>query len=132
MSAPLEWQNGQPFSAVYGDIYFSRESGIDEARQVFLVQNNLFERWTQLEGPGYFVIGETGFGTGLNFLCAWKLWLETAPKNARLCFISTELYPLSPGQLAQALEMWPELAGLCAELMGQYADLSTGWHRLVF
>lgn len=126
----LDWQDGLPFSSQYGDVYFSRDSGIDETRHVFLQQNHLRERWQALQPGEYFVIGETGFGTGLNFLCAWQLWDEVAPHNARLHFVSTELHPIAPEELQQALALWPELAAFTAELLSQYGAMAPGWHRL--
>jgi tRNA 5-methylaminomethyl-2-thiouridine biosynthesis bifunctional protein len=126
----LDWQDGLPFSAQYGDVYFSRDSGIDETRHVFLQQNHLRERWQALKPGEHFVIGETGFGTGLNFLCAWQLWDEVAPRDARLHFVSTELHPIPPDELQQALALWPELAEFSAGLLSQYNAMATGWHRL--
>ena len=105
----LEWRDGQPYSRRFGDIYFSRESGLGETRHVFLAGNRLAERWSALERHASFAIGETGFGTGLNFLCAWALWEQVAPRNARLNFFSVEQHPLAAADLAHALELWPEL-----------------------
>lgn len=126
----IDWREGLPFSAQYGDVYFSRDSGIGETRHVFLQQNHLRERWQALKPGTHFVIGETGFGTGLNFLCAWQLWDEVAPPHARLHFISTELHPIDPDELQQALALWPELSAFAAELLAQYSAMAPGWHRL--
>jgi tRNA 5-methylaminomethyl-2-thiouridine biosynthesis bifunctional protein len=112
-------------------VYFSRESGIAEAHHVFLQHNHLQERWQSLS-DALFTIGETGFGTGLNFLCAWQLWSQSAPPHARLHFVSTEKYPLSHDDLARALALWPELAAFSAPLLEQYRDLAPGWHHMVF
>jgi len=79
-----------------------------------------------------FTIGETGFGTGLNFLCAWQLWRECAPPDARLHFVSTEKYPLHPEELREALALWPELASLSQALLQQYEPLAPGWRRFKF
>lgn len=68
---------------------------------MFLDGNNLPGNWQGRD----FTIGETGFGTGLNFLCAWRLWNETNPGH-KLHFISVEKYPLSPDEIAAALEPW--------------------------
>jgi tRNA 5-methylaminomethyl-2-thiouridine biosynthesis bifunctional protein len=127
----LEWRDGQPWSAHYGDVYFSRESGIAETRYVFLEQNRLRERWHSLADK-VFTIAETGFGTGLNFLCAWQLWMETAPPNARLHFVSTEKFPLSHADLERALALWPELASLSTALLEQYRRIVPGWQQLSF
>lgn len=125
------WQDGQPYSAEYGDIYFSSDSGLEETCHVFLQHNRLQERWQALSVP-HFTIAETGFGTGLNFLCAWELWRKTAPKDARLHFVSVERYPLTAAELQQALALWPQLAALSGALLQQYRMLAPGWHRLEF
>lgn len=127
----LQWQDGQPRSARFDDVYFSRESGIAETRHVFLQHNHLQQRWQNLPGT-LFTIAETGFGTGLNFLCAWQLWHDCAPEYARLHFVSTEQYPLARDDLARALALWPELAALSESLLEQYRDLAPGWRRMVF
>ena len=68
--ATIRWRDhGQPVSTVFDDVYFNSDGGIDESRYVFLEQNGLPERWANNPG-GSFTIGETGFGTGLNFLVA--------------------------------------------------------------
>ncbi len=129
--ATLDWQDGQPISRIYGDVYFSRESGLQETQHVFLARNRLQERWQALANE-QFTIAEAGFGTGLNFLCAWQLWNETAPLSANMHFISTEKYPLSHADLTQALSLWPQLANLRDQLLAQYRWLTPGWHRLLF
>jgi tRNA 5-methylaminomethyl-2-thiouridine biosynthesis bifunctional protein len=127
----LGWQDGQPYSARYQDVYFSRDSGLEETRHVFLANNGLRERWQALE-QAHFTICETGFGTGLNFLCAWQLWEEIAPNDAALHFVSTEKYPLSHEELQQTLVLWPQLTRFSDLLLAQYKLLAPGWHKLVF
>ena len=130
-SNALIWQDGQPVSEQFGDVYFSRVSGIEETHHVFLRQNHLEARWKVLDTP-IFTIAETGFGTGLNFLCAWQLWLQCAPKHARLHFVSTEQYPLSHADMQQALSLWPQLSELSTHLLQQYSLLTPGWRRMAF
>ena len=107
------------------------DSGLAETQYVFLAQNQLQQRWQGLQAD-QFTIAETGFGTGLNFLCAWQLWNECAPPPAHLNFVSTEKHPLSLADLAQALSLWPQLSEQCEQLLAQYRWLPPGWHRLVF
>lgn len=130
-SSLIDWQDGQPVSRLYGDVFFSRASGIDETRHVFLGHNRLAERWAALGSPN-FIIGETGFGTGLNFLCARQLWQRCATPGAWLHFFSVEKHPLSAKELSAALALWPELAEQRDALLAQYRDLPHGWHRFVF
>ncbi|SCK27349.1 bifunctional tRNA (5-methylaminomethyl-2-thiouridine)(34)-methyltransferase MnmD/FAD-dependent 5-carboxymethylaminomethyl-2-thiouridine(34) oxidoreductase MnmC [Vogesella sp. LIG4] len=129
--ARLDWSSGQPVSSDYNDIYFSRDSGLDETHHVFIHHNQLPQRFAALADGALFSIGETGFGTGLNFLVAWQSFLQHAPAGARLAFVSTEKHPLLPDDLQRALAMWPQLAPQAQQLLQQYAELPPGWHRFV-
>ncbi|MGC8120533.1 bifunctional tRNA (5-methylaminomethyl-2-thiouridine)(34)-methyltransferase MnmD/FAD-dependent 5-carboxymethylaminomethyl-2-thiouridine(34) oxidoreductase MnmC [Marinobacter sp. VGCF2001] len=132
--AELIWRDGVPESARFGDVYFSRDDGLAETRYVFIERNDLPARFRQLAGHDHFVIAETGFGTGLNFLATWAEWLAQRPPDgdsAILHFISVERYPLTPGDLARALASWPDLQPLARELLEQYPPLLQGTHRLV-
>lgn len=132
--AQLAWdEDGQPLSSVFGDVYFSRANGLEETRHVFLHHNQLRERWQQLQAGQHFTIAETGFGSGLNFLAAWQLWLEAAPINAQLHFVSVEKFPLAKADLQRALALWPELAPLAQQLIDNYpVFVGKGFHRLGF
>ena len=129
--AQLDWDDqGRPRSRVFDDVYFSDQSGLDETRYVFLEQNRLAERFAALPADGRLVIGETGFGTGLNFLCAWQLFEQHAVAGARLHFVSVEKYPLSPADLHRALALWPELKPLADQLLTHYVAIHQGFQRI--
>ncbi|WP_462378863.1 bifunctional tRNA (5-methylaminomethyl-2-thiouridine)(34)-methyltransferase MnmC2/FAD-dependent 5-carboxymethylaminomethyl-2-thiouridine(34) oxidoreductase MnmC1 [Pseudomonas sp. Marseille-QA0892] len=131
--AQLDWDDqGQPHSRVFGDVYFSRANGLEETRHVFLHHNALEHRFAALGDTDLFVIGETGFGTGLNFLCAWQAFDQIAPGNARLHFISVERYPLQREDLIRALALWPELAHWSEQLIKSYRAVSEGYQRFSF
>ena len=129
--AQLDWDDqGRPRSRVFDDVYFSDQSGLEETRYVFLEQNRLAERFAALSAEGRLVIGETGFGTGLNFLCAWQLFEQHAVAGARLHFVSVEKYPLSPADLQRALALWPELKPLADQLLKHYVAIHQGFQRI--
>ncbi|PMZ88051.1 MULTISPECIES: bifunctional tRNA (5-methylaminomethyl-2-thiouridine)(34)-methyltransferase MnmD/FAD-dependent 5-carboxymethylaminomethyl-2-thiouridine(34) oxidoreductase MnmC [unclassified Pseudomonas] len=129
--AQLDWDDqGRPYSRVFDDVYFSDKSGLDETRYVFIEQNRLAERFAALPEGGRLVIGETGFGTGLNFLCAWQVFEQHAAAGARLHFVSVEKYPLSPADLQRALALWPELKVFANQLLEQYVAIHQGFQRL--
>ncbi|RRV07967.1 bifunctional tRNA (5-methylaminomethyl-2-thiouridine)(34)-methyltransferase MnmD/FAD-dependent 5-carboxymethylaminomethyl-2-thiouridine(34) oxidoreductase MnmC [Pseudomonas sp. v388] len=131
--AQIDWdEQGNPRSRVFSDVYFSTESGLAETRHVFLVQNDLRNRFSALSAGGRLVIGETGFGTGLNFLCAWQLFDACAPAGARLHFVSVEKFPLDRADLQRALALWPELSVFAGQLLDQYVAIHEGFQRLVF
>lgn len=132
--AQIEWgEDGLPRSRVYGDVYFSIHNPLAETQHVFLEGNNLPQRFQELSEYASFTIMETGFGTGLNFLCAWELWCNTRPvdDHAVLHFISIEKHPLALEDLARAHEHWPQLAPLCAALQDNYPALTDGVHSLI-
>ncbi|MEQ1488890.1 MAG: tRNA (5-methylaminomethyl-2-thiouridine)(34)-methyltransferase MnmD [Methylotenera sp.] len=118
----MEWRNGQPFACDFQDVYFSTDNGLLETDYVFLLGNDLAKRWLDADLQT-FNIAETGFGTGLNFLCASKLWLEIAPQNAVLHFISVEKYPLSLQDITSALYLWPQLNSVSEPFLAQYKSL---------
>ncbi|GFM79385.1 tRNA 5-methylaminomethyl-2-thiouridine biosynthesis bifunctional protein MnmC [Pseudomonas cichorii] len=131
--AQIDWdEQGNPHSRAFSDVYFSTESGLEETRHVFLVQNDLRVRFTALPAGERLVIGETGFGTGLNFLCAWQLFQECAHPEARLHFVSVEKFPLNRADLQRALALWPELTAFAEQLLDQYVAVHEGFQRLVF
>lgn len=128
----LEWKDGQPFSARFSDVYFSTESGVEEKRHVFLRGNDLAQRFAALNPGESFCIGETGFGTGLNFLCAWQLFEQTAPPGTSLDFFSTEKFPINDDELRASLAMWPELAVQADALRSCWRHRVPGWNRWHF
>ncbi|BFM15216.1 bifunctional tRNA (5-methylaminomethyl-2-thiouridine)(34)-methyltransferase MnmD/FAD-dependent 5-carboxymethylaminomethyl-2-thiouridine(34) oxidoreductase MnmC [Maricurvus nonylphenolicus] len=132
--AKLTWdEEGRPVSSEFDDVYFSKANGLEETRFVFLQHNYLPERWQTLTNQDHFVIAETGFGTGLNFLAAWQLWQQQAPTEAQLHFISVEMFPVGHSDLQTALALWPELAPLAQQLIDNYPQaLTPGFHRLSF
>lgn len=133
-TAPLEWTiDGQPFSGQFSDIYFSKENGLEETRYVFIKHNLLAERFAAMKADTLFTIGETGFGTGLNFLAVWTAFNQHAHKKARLHFISAEKFPLCSSDIAKALSLWSELNSYTTALVRQYPKVPTpGYHHLSF
>lgn len=126
MSSPdntIYWdEKGQPVSTHFDDIYFSKEDGLAETQYVFLDNNQLEQRFAQLKTGEYHVIGETGFGTGLNFLACCELWKKTANRGAHLHFISAEKYPLNKTTIARTTTLWPRLSDSLGALLDVYPE----------
>ena len=126
--SPLAWSSdGQPRSRLYDDVYFSAEDGLAEARAVFLQGCDLPQAWT---GRRRFVVGELGFGTGLNILALIELWARTRPPGGHLHIFSVEAHPISAEEARRALSHWPELAGLAARLTARWPGRARGPHRV--
>ena len=120
--------DGTPFSERYGDVHYAAAGGPAQARHVFLAGNDLPARW---QGRGRFVILETGFGLGLNFLATWQAWRADPQACRELCFISLEKHPFAAADLAAAHAAWPEFASLAGTLQAQWPPLQPGEHRVV-
>lgn len=126
----LTWNEGAPHSTAFDDVYFTRGDGRAETEHVFLGANHLPERFAAWQQARPFVIGETGFGTGLNMLCAWACFEQHAAPNARLHLLSTEKFPLEREALKQALASWPSLAAYAQVLCALWPNAVSGIHRL--
>lgn len=135
-NAQLGWNEaGTPVSDQFDDVYFSNVNGLEETRYVFLHQNHLPQRW-QTYDQRRFVIAETGFGTGLNFLAVWQWFAQFRQQNPdsplkELHFVSFEKYPLSKEDLIKAHQSWPELAEYATKLQQHYPIAVPECHRVV-
>lgn len=125
--ARLEFRDGVPYSAAYGDIYHSADGGAGQARHVFLEGCGLPGAWA---GRPSFVILETGFGTGLNFLTTWAAWRDDPARCARLHFLSVEKHPFRADDLARLHAHWPGFSALSGELRANWPTLTPGFHRI--
>lgn len=127
-AAPRRDAQGVPFSDEHQDVYHPRAGALQQARHVFLAGNGLPQRW---QGRERFVVLETGFGLGNNFLATWHAWRDDAQRCGRLHFVSIEKHPLTQAALA-ALPRDAELAHLADELQAAWPPLVPGLHRRVF
>ncbi|MGO4326145.1 bifunctional tRNA (5-methylaminomethyl-2-thiouridine)(34)-methyltransferase MnmD/FAD-dependent 5-carboxymethylaminomethyl-2-thiouridine(34) oxidoreductase MnmC [Cupriavidus sp. 2TAF22] len=129
---PVFSDTGPPYSARYGDVYHSDEGGLAQARHVFLAGNHLPQAW---DGRDQFVILETGFGLGLNFLATWQAWRADPQRCGRLHFVSIEKHPFTREGLAAVHEKMPgadELGPLAAQLRQAWPLALPGLHRMEF
>jgi tRNA 5-methylaminomethyl-2-thiouridine biosynthesis bifunctional protein len=124
-----ELRDETPYSTAYGDVYHSAGGGIAQARHVFLGGNDLPERWARRER---FVILETGFGFGLNFLLTWRAWKDDAARPQRLHFVSIEKHPFAISDMRALHERYPELKEEASALHAAWPPLVSGAHRLEF
>jgi tRNA 5-methylaminomethyl-2-thiouridine biosynthesis bifunctional protein len=125
--AQLDWPSG-PQARDHGDMYFQPEDGLAEARAVFLSGAGYPQRFH----GGVNLVGELGFGTGLNFLALWDSFRRHAPAGARLHMVSVEGFPLTRADAGRALAMFPELASLAEALLDAWPSPHCGPHRRAF
>jgi tRNA 5-methylaminomethyl-2-thiouridine biosynthesis bifunctional protein len=128
--ARLDWgSDAVPRAVDFGDVYYSAADGLAETRAVFLEGTGMPDIW---RGRKLFAVGETGFGTGLNFLALWALWRQHRPPGAQLSVLSFEGFPLHAEDLAKAHARFPELEAFAARLRRQWPPPVRGTHILRF
>jgi len=126
--SPLDWtDDGQPRSRLFGDVYFSAEDGLAETRAVFLDGCGLPARWA---GRRRFVVGELGFGTGLNIAALLDLWRRERPPGGQLHIFSVEAFPITADEAARALGRWPELGRAASVLTACWPGQARDRHRV--
>jgi tRNA 5-methylaminomethyl-2-thiouridine biosynthesis bifunctional protein len=135
-TANLEFNaEGTPVSRDFDDVYFSNDNGLEETRYVFLGGNGLQTRFPE-HSRKLFIVAESGFGTGLNFLTLWQAFAAFHAEHPdatleRLHFISFEKFPLTRDDLQKAHAHWPELAPFAGQLQAQWPQAFAGCHRLL-
>jgi len=128
LTSALAWsEDGQPRSRLYGDLYFSAQDGLAESRAVFLEGCGLPDAWA---GRRRFVVGELGFGTGLNILALLDLWRRARPSDGQLHIFSVEAHPVTATDAARALAHWPELSQVAEPLLARWPGQARGLHRV--
>lgn len=132
LPADIDWEQGYPYAKQFDDIYFNRDNGLEESRHVFIEGNDLPSRWLHLSEGETFMIGETGFGTGLNFLLTMQLWEEISPDNTTLYYFACEKHPMRLKDIQKALSLWPELSKYSQQLIERYPPLTPGFHQIIF
>ena len=135
VTADIEWlAHNVPRSKRFDDVYFDVDRPVEESAFNFLDGNRLPARWGDhfAADQRAFCIGESGFGTGLNFMLAAEAW-RSSNTVGRLHFVSVENYPLSHEQLRQAHASLPKaLTSIGAELRDAYHVKGRGFHRIEF
>src|SRR5687767_5761954 len=127
--ARLQLQGQTPYSSQFEDVYHSAAGGPAQAREVFLRGNALPQRWA---GRSRFVIVETGFGLGINFLATLQAWRADPARCARLHYVAIEKHPFALEDLKSLHLNYEELKSEAVELHAQWPPLVAGAHRLEF
>ena len=119
-----------PRSEGYGDTYYSAEDGWAESWHVFVAGNRLAKRFAALRTGEVFVVGELGFGTGLNVAAAMAAFAARGHARGHLAVFSVEGHPLSRdafgAHAASAGARWPEAAAVLGALAAGYPERPRG------
>ncbi|MBI2734274.1 MAG: hypothetical protein HYX44_13520 [Aquabacterium sp.] len=111
---------GVPYSPLYDDVYHPAVGAWAQAQHVFMAGNALPTRW---QGRTRFVILETGFGLGNNFLATWAAWRADPKRCDHLVFMSIEKHPLRRDDLARVHGLHGHDAGAAPEAATRSGEL---------
>ena len=119
------------YSKFYNDIYFDKANGLQESEHVYLKTNNLPMKFKKTE---IFTIAELGFGTGLNFLLTWQLWLKSRKPHSSLTYISFENAPLSKTELIRVHKLFYNynLSDLSKVFLNKIPQTYQSTHQIFF
>ena len=125
--ARIDFSDAQaPQSIAQGDIYGPRDEASQLAQQVYLRGNALPQRWA---GKPRFVILETRFGLGDNFLATWAAWRNDPQRCDQLWYIAIEAHPPRGVDLTRA-HRGTDLAPQAAELRAHWPVSTPDMHVL--
>ncbi|MBK1613189.1 oxidoreductase [Rubrivivax gelatinosus] len=119
---------GQAHAPDFGDCYHPPIGAFEQAQHVFLGGNGLPGRWA---GRGRFVVLETGFGLGNNFLATWAAWRDDPARCERLVFVSLERHPPRRADL-EAAHRGSQRPELAAALLAAWPAAMPNLHPLAF
>lgn len=121
----MTWGPLQPARIDFSDVRPPADAA-DQAQPVVLGGNGLPGRWA---GRQRFVVLESGFGLGANFLATWAAWRDDPQRCDRLWYVAIEKHPPRRDDLAHALAQMPHPA-LAAELLRAWPPLTPDMHLL--
>ena len=123
----LKWEDDLPFSLDSNDIFF-QDDALDEIEHVFLEPNLILNRI--LEDTNL-VIGEIGFGFGLNFLSTCKSWVKNS-NNGLLTFLSIDHKVPTKTEIKRLFKKFEILSDLEDEFFESFDPIHKGINKFFF
>ncbi len=128
LSGFLEFdENNIPSNILFGDTYYSKMGGLDETYEVFIRPTEIDKK---IKIQNDIIIGETGFGTGLNFLAVLKEFEESAAPNATLQFYTFEKYLMDAENAGLAHSNFPQIKDQSEKLLRNWPKNVKGLHSI--
>ena len=123
----LKWEDDLPFSLDSNDIFF-QDDALDEIEHVFLEPNLILNRI--LEDTNL-VIGEIGFGFGLNFLSTCKSWVKNS-NNGLMTFFSIDHKVPTKTEIKRLFKKFEILRDLEDEFFESFDPIHKGINKFFF
>ncbi|MEM7624498.1 MAG: FAD-dependent 5-carboxymethylaminomethyl-2-thiouridine(34) oxidoreductase MnmC [Planctomycetota bacterium] len=123
-------ERGNAFSAAFDDIYFNPDNAAGKTTHLFHRATGFDEQCGALRSGQPLIVGELGFGLGLNFLGTWAWFKRLAPTPSRLHYVGIEFAPPSHDQLRRALCGMPDWSAEVEALIDGWPGRVAGVHRI--
>jgi len=121
---------GNATSETYDDIYFNPNDAAGKTNHLFHRATRFNPQLDALTADQNFVVGELGFGLGLNFLGTWTKFKQRAYAPGRLHYVGLDLAPPSVDQLRCALQRFSPWRDEVEQLLSEWPGRVAGVHRL--
>ena len=126
-SHQLQWKDELPFSLDANDIFFQDEA-LNEIEHVFIKPNEIKHRSSVEKN---LIVGEIGFGFGLNFLSTCQTWIQNSNEGL-LTYFSIDHKVASHDEIKKLFKKFNELSDLELTFFDCFEPIHQGINKFFF
>lgn len=126
-SHQLQWKDELPFSLDANDIFFQDEA-LNEIEHVFIKPNEIKHRSSVEKN---LIVGEIGFGFGLNFLSTCQTWIQNSNEGL-LTYLSIDHKVASHDEIKKLFKKFNELSDLELTFFDCFEPIHQGINKFFF
>ena len=123
----LQWKDELPFSLDANDIFFQDEA-LNEIEHVFIKPNKIKHRSSVEKN---LIVGEIGFGFGLNFLSTCQTWIQNSNEGL-LTYLSIDHKIASHDEIKKLFKKFNELSDLEITFFDCFEPIHQGINKFFF
>ena len=123
----LQWKDELPFSLDANDIFFQDEA-LNEIEHVFIKPNEIKHRSSVEKN---LIVGEIGFGFGLNFLSTCQTWIQNSNEGL-LTYLSIDHKTASHDEIKKLFKKFNELNDLEMTFFDCFEPIHQGINKFFF
>lgn len=126
-SHQLQWKDELPFSLDANDIFFQND-GLNEIEHVFIKPNEIKHRSSVEKN---LIVGEIGFGFGLNFLSTCQTWIQNSNEGL-LTYLSIDHKIASHDEIKKLFKKFNKLNDLEMTFFDCFEPIHQGINKFFF
>ena len=123
----LQWKDELPYSLDANDIFFQDEA-LNEIEHVFIKPNKIKHRSSVEKN---LIVGEIGFGFGLNFLSTCQTWIQNSNEGL-LTYLSIDHKIASHDEIKKLFKKFNELSDLEITFFDCFEPIHQGINKFFF